>query len=137
MIKPKVLFLCTSNSSRTQMAEGFLKSMAGDRFEVFSAGGEAGEVSPAAIRAMKETGVDISSQTPTDVSKFFGVRFTYVVHLCDRERERDCPIFPGAIYRLKWDLENPSKSQSNVDMATRRVRDEIRRHVEEFVEQHG
>ena len=137
MIKPKVLFLCTANSSRTQMAEGFLKSMAAERFEVYSAGGKPGEVSPVAIRAMEEAGVDISGQTPTDVSKFFGQRFTYVVHLCDREKERECPIFPGAIYRLKWDLESPVASRSDVEVATRKVRDLIRRHVEGFVEQHG
>lgn len=137
MIKPKVLFLCTNNSSRTQMAEGFLKNLAGERFEIVSAGTDADGISPAAIDAMKEVGVDITTQTAKDVAKFFGVRFTYVVHLCDRQKERGCPIFPGAIYRLTWDLESPRESAANVENATRRVRDQIRRHVEEFVEQYG
>jgi len=133
MIKQKVLFLCTHNSSRTQMAEAFLRHLAGDRFDVVSAGGDEGEVSPAAVEVMREVGIDISRQHPKDVAKFLGRRFTYVIHLCDRRKERSCPIFPGAIYRLHWDLEDPKNSV----LAAKTVRDEIRRHIEDFVHNHG
>ena len=133
MIKQKVLFLCTHNSSRTQMAEGFLRHLAGDRFDVISAGGDQGELSPSAIDAMREVGIDISGNQPKDVAKYLGQRFTYVIHLCDRRKERACPIFPGAIYRLHWDLDDPRNSAP----VTRKVRDEIRRHIEDFVEKHG
>jgi len=67
---------------------------------------------------MKEVGVDIVGQTSKDVSQFFGVRFTYVVHLCDRHKEQQCPIFPGAIYRLTWDLESPADSPHGIEVAT-------------------
>jgi len=137
MIKQKVLFLCTQNSSRTQMPEGFLRHLAGDRFDIVSAGGAEGELSPAAIEAMREVGIDISRNQPKDVAKYLGQRFTYVIHLCDRRKERACPIFPGAIYRFHWDLDDPKKSSLSLPAATRKVRDQIRHHVEDFVQQHG
>lgn len=133
MIKQKVLFLCTHNSCRTQMAEGFLRQMAGDRFDIVSAGGDEGELSQAAVDAMREVGIDISGNRAKDVAQYLGHRFTYVIHLCDRRKEHACPIFPGAIYRMHWDLDDPKNSAQ----ATRKVRDEIRRHVEDFVQKHG
>lgn len=108
MIKPTVLFLCSGNSCRTQMAEAFLRDLAGDRFEAVSAGGDPALLDSEAVEAMNELGIDISSQTPKDVSRFLGQRFTFVILLCDRQKERTCPIFPGAIWRHQWDLENPS-----------------------------
>lgn len=93
MIKPKVLFLCTGNSRRTQMAEGFLRAMAGDRFDAISAGSEETPIDPDAIAVMREVGVDISGQETKAVNRFLGRRFNYVVSLCDREKERTCPIF--------------------------------------------
>jgi arsenate reductase len=137
MTKQKVLFLCTGNSSRTQMAEGFLRKMAGDDFDVVSAGGSPEELSPVAIEAMREIGVDISQHQTKDVAKYLGERFTYLIQLCDRQKEPACPIFPGAIYRLHWDLENPQHSDLGLHAGTRRVRDEIRQHVEDFVQKHG
>jgi arsenate reductase (thioredoxin) len=137
MIKQKVLFLCTENSSRTQMAEGFLRKMAGDEFDVVSAGGSPGELSPAAIEAMREVGIDISQHQTKDVADYLGKRFTYVIQLCDRRKERRCPIFPGAIYRLHWDLDDPQESALGLYSATRQVRDQIRRHVEDFVDKHA
>jgi arsenate reductase len=97
MIKPKVLFLCTGNSRRTQMAEGFLRTMAGDRFDVKSDGSEETPLDPEAVTVMREVGVDISGQETKAVNRFLGRRFSYVVTLCDREKERTCPIFPGVI----------------------------------------
>ena len=137
MIKQKVLFLCTGNSSRTQMAEGFLRSMAGDQFEVVSAGGSPEELSPAAIQAMREIGIDISNHQTKDVAEYLGERFTYLIQLCDRRKEPHCPIFPGAIYRLQWDLEDPEQSGLGLYADTWRCRDQIRGHIEDFVRKHG
>jgi len=137
MIKQKVLFLCTGNSSRTQMAEGFLRKMAGDQFEVVSAGGSPEELSPAAVEAMREIGIDISHQKTKDVVEYLGQRFTYLIQLCERRKEPHCPIFPGAIYRVHWDLEDPEHSDLGLYAATRRTRDQIRRHIEDFVKKHG
>src|SRR5262249_19085191 len=87
MIKPKVLFLCTGNSRRTQMAEGFLRAMAGDRFDVMSAGSEETPLDPDAVAVMREVGVDISGQETKAVNRFLGRRVSYLVTLCDREKE--------------------------------------------------
>ena len=119
------------------MAEGILRSLAGDRFEVVSAGGSPEELNPAAIEAMREIGIDISQNQTKDVAEYLGQRFTYLIQLCDRRKEPHCPIFPGAIYRLHWDLEDPEQSDFGVYAATQRSRDEIRRHIEDFVRKHG
>lgn len=139
MIKSSVLFLCTGNSRRTQMAEGFLRALAADEFDVVSAGADETPLDPDAVAAMREVGIDISRQEPKAVNRFLGRRFSYVVTLCDREKERTCPIFPGAIWRLQWDLEDPSWAVTPGERreAIRRVRDEIQRLVVEFVTKHG
>lgn len=138
MIKPKVLFLCTGNSRRTQMAEGFLRAMAGDRFDVVSAGSEETQPDPDAVAVMREVGVDISGQEGKAVNQFLGRRFSYVVSLCDREKERTCPIFPGAIWRMQWDIDNPSNAVTREEhrAALRCVRDDIQQRVAAFVEEH-
>ena len=97
MIKPKVLFLCSGNSCRTQMAEAFLSDLAGDRFEITSAGSEATPLDRDAVAAMRELGIDISGHQSKSVTSYLGQRFTFVITLCDRQQERTCPIFPGAI----------------------------------------
>jgi arsenate reductase (thioredoxin) len=135
MPKPKVLFLCTHNSCRSQMAEGFLRHIARDRFEVESAGAVASEVNPDAIRVMKEVGIDISAQRSKDSSEFLGKRFVYVVRVCDRAKET-CPIFPGAFKYFDWRLDDPAaaKGTDAERMAVfRRVRDEIEGRVLEFI----
>jgi len=139
MIKPKVLFLCSDNSCRTQMAEAFLRAMAGDSFEILSAGAEATALNREAVAAMHEVGLDISSQVPKKVDPFLRERVAYLVTLCDRAVERTCPIFPGATWRLTWPLENPAaaRSQQERSAATRRVRDAIREHVVQFVQEHA
>lgn len=139
MIKPKVLFLCTGNSRRTQMAEGFLRALAGDRFDVVSAGNDDTPLDPEAVAVMREVGVDISGQETKAVDRFLGRRFNYVVSMCDREKERTCPIFPGAIWRLQWDLEDASREVTREQRraALRRVRDDIRLRVAAFVEEHA
>jgi arsenate reductase len=135
VIKPTVLFLCTGNSCRTQMAESFLRDLAGDRFEITSAGAEEAPIDPEAVQAMLELGIDMSTQCPKKVDRFLGQRFSYVISLCDREHERTCPIFPGAIWRLKWALDDPARVPVSAErsIAVRRVRDQIRQKVVEFV----
>ncbi len=139
MIKPKVLFLCSDNGCRTQMAEAFLRDMAGERFEVASAGAEATALDPDAVAAMDEVGLDISRQTPKKVDLFLRERVAFLVTLCDREIERTCPIFPGATWRLQWPIENPASARSREEhrVLVRRARDEIRGHVLEFVQEHA
>ncbi len=140
MIKPKVLFLCTANRCRTQMAEAFLRDLAADRFDVSSAGyEEAPEICADAVAVMREVGIDISRQHPKKAEQFLKERFSYVITLCNREIEPSCPIFPGAIWRMKWPIENPAAAQNDDERRaiTRRVRDEIQRYVTEFVKENA
>jgi arsenate reductase len=135
MSKPSVLFLCTQNSCRSQMAEAFLRHLAGDCFEAASAGAQATRVNPDAARVMKEAGIDISTQWSKDVSEFRGQHFTYVVRVCDSAKET-CPIFPGAFRYFDWGLDDPAAAQGTEAerlAVFRRVRDEIERKVREFV----
>jgi arsenate reductase (thioredoxin) len=138
MIKPKVLFLCTANSCRTQMAEAMLRQIAGERFEITSAGADPAPLDPEAVDAMREIGIDIADQAPKDVVKFLGQRFTYVISLCDRQQERTCPTFPGAVWRQVWSMEDPAAAQSPDErrMLVRRLRDQIQQKVFEFANQH-
>src|SRR6185295_10450575 len=103
----RVLFLCTHNSARSQMAEGILRRMADGRVEVESAGTVATRVHPLAIAAMAERGIDIGSQRSKRMDELAGETFDYVVTVCDHANE-SCPIFPGAPERLHWSLEDPS-----------------------------
>ena len=128
-----VLFLCTHNSARSQMAEGLLRHLAGDRFESYSAGTEATHVRPLAVRAMDEIGIDISGQESKTLNRYLGVPFDYVVTVCDEANEA-CPFFPGAKNRLHWSFEDPAQATGSEEerlAAFRRVRDEIREHVEQ------
>ena len=138
MTKPKELFLCTGNSCRTQMAEAFLRDLAGDRFEVTSAGDKFTDVDPDAVEAMRELGIDISAQTPKNIDHFLTERFGYVISLCDRQKERSCPVFHGAIWRANWDVDNPARAQSAEEhrALVRQARDQIRERVIEFVTKH-
>ncbi|HWP34867.1 MAG TPA: arsenate reductase ArsC [Thermodesulfobacteriota bacterium] len=131
----RVLFLCTHNSARSQMAEGLLRALAGDRFEVASAGTEPTTVHSLAVRAMQEIGIDLSSHRSKTVARFAGQPFDYVIAVCDAA-DRACPAFPGAAARLTWSLEDPS--QATGDEAARlavfrRVRDELRRRIEAWL----
>lgn len=133
--KPRVLFLCTGNSCRSQMAEGFLRHLAGNRFEVVSAGLDPSPVDEDTIAAMAEVGVDISSQTAKPIKPFLGQSFAYVISVCDRAVER-CPIFPFALRRLDWPFPDPAAidGPEHVRTATfRRVRDGIREQIEDFL----
>ena len=132
MEKTKVLFLCTHNSARSQMAEGLLRHLAGDRFEVMSAGTEATQVRPLAVRAMDELGIDISDQESKTMERFLGDTFDYVITVCDDANEA-CPIFPGARRRLHWSFEDPAQATGSEEERLRvfqSVRDEIRERIE-------
>src|SRR5215203_258025 len=108
--RAQVLFLCTHNSARSQMAEGLLRHLARDRFEVMSAGTEAAHVRPLARRAMDEIGVDISGQESKTLERYLGEPFDYVITVCDDANEA-CPFFPGAQSRLHWSLPDPSAAK--------------------------
>jgi arsenate reductase (thioredoxin) len=123
--KTRVLFLCTHNSARSQMAEGLLKHLAGDRFEALSAGTEATHVRPLAVRAMREVGIDISGQESKTLEGYLKEPFDYVITVCDDANE-SCPFFPAASTRLHWSFENPSKAKGSEEERLevfRRVRD--------------
>src|SRR5215211_6081474 len=131
--KKRVLFLCTHNSARSQMAEGLLRDLAGDRFEVMSAGTEATRVRPLAIRAMEEIGVDISGQESQTLDRYLKEPFDRVVTVCDDANEA-CPFFPGAKGRLHWSFEDPSKAEGSEEerlAVFRSVRDRIRQRIED------
>lgn len=133
MAKPRVLFLCTGNSARSQMAEGMLHEMAGDRFEVLSAGTHPAGLNPLAIEAMREIGIDISKHRSKNVTEFLGKPIEYVVTVCDRAKE-SCPIFPGTYKFLSWSLDDPASFTGTRDeklQAFRRIRDQISRHIEQ------
>ena len=135
--KPKVLFLCTGNSCRSQMSEGFLRHIAGETFEVFSAGTDPVTVNPNAVRVMSERGIDISGQQSKGVKPFLGHHFPYVITVCDQANER-CPIFPGVVTRLHWSFEDPAQAVGTNEerlAVFRRVRDEMEASVRRFVEE--
>jgi len=132
--KKRVLILCTGNSARSQMAEGLLRYIAGNRFDVYSAGTIASFVRPQAIQAMQEIGIDIGSHRSKSVDEFAGQEFDYVITVCDNAKQ-NCPVFPGKTERIHWSFDDPAEatgSDEEVLSVFRRVRDEIRRRLEEF-----
>ena len=130
--KARVLFLCTHNSARSQMAEGLLRQLAGDHFEAYSAGTEATGVRPQAIKVMNEIGIDISGQKSKTFEEYLGQSFDYVITVCDAANEA-CPIFPGAKRRLHWSFEDPAAAVGSEEDRLRvfqSVRGRIREHLE-------
>lgn len=131
--KKRVLFLCTGNSARSQMAEGILRHLAGSKYEVVSAGTSPKGVHPFTVEVMKESGIDASSQTSKDVSQFAGQEFDYVITVCDRAKQQ-CPVFPGAA-PIHWGFDDPSEADISRQLETfRRVRDEILHRIRLFLE---
>ena len=126
-MKTKVLFLCTGNSARSQMAEGLLRWYAGEDYEALSAGTHPVGVNPLAIEVMQEIGIDISHQTSKNVSGFLGMSIPYVITVCDRAKE-SCPIFPGTFQFLSWSFDDPAAATGGKEERLalfRRVRDEL------------
>lgn len=133
--RKRVLFLCTENSARSQMAEGLLRRLAGDVYDVFSAGVAPSSVRPEAIAVMREVGIDISQQRSKSIDEFSGQQFDYVITVCDNAREH-CPVFPGAARQMHWSFDDPAGAAGDeaARLAVfRRVRDEI----DERLREHG
>jgi arsenate reductase len=137
--RQRVLFLCTHNSARSQMAEGWLRHLAGDRYEVHSAGTEATYVRPLAIRAMIEIGVYISGHKSKTLERYLEQSWDYVITVCDSANEA-CPVFSGARQRLHWSFPDPSTATGSDDeqfAVYRLVRDAIRARIEDFLRSRG
>ena len=131
----RVLFLCTGNSARSQMAEGLLRKIAGDRFEVFSAGIRPAGLNPNAVTAMAEIGIDISRYRSKSVDEFAGQQFDYVITVCDNAKE-SCPIFPGAGKRIHHSFEDPAAAPTHQQFPVfRKVRDGISVWLRDFVQE--
>lgn len=137
-MKKKVLFICVHNSARSQMAEEYLRLLGGDQFEVESAGYRPSEINPLVVKVMMEDGVDLTNKKTQDLydlikqGKFFG----YVITVCERAKEEECPIFPGVPMRLNWELENPENYTGTEEQKldkVRALRDKIKELVEEFI----
>ncbi len=137
----KVLFLCVHNSARSQMAEAFLKKYAGDRFSVESAGLEPGTLNPYVVRAMAESGIDISGNPTKSAFDLFkaGRSFQIVVTVCSKEAAERCPVFPGLAERHHWPFDDPSAMKGGdeeIMAGVRRVRDQIEAAVKDFIAGH-
>jgi len=136
-MKQRVLFLCTGNSCRSQMAEGWLKALGGDRFEVFSAGIEAHGKNPRAITVMQEAGVDISAQESEILDPDLLKSIDLLVTVCGHADEH-CPIVPGVCKKVHWPFDDPAKAtgdEAEIMHSFRRVRDQIRGRIALFLKQ--
>jgi arsenate reductase len=138
MKKIKVLFVCVHNSARSQIAEAYINSMFGDRFEAQSAGLEPGVLNPYAVKVMGEMGLDISGNKTKDVFDFVkkGAIFEYVITVCDGANAERCPIFSGVTKRLHWSFPDPAAlggTDEDKLQGTREIRDAIKAHIEEWI----
>ncbi|KPV51252.1 protein tyrosine phosphatase [Kouleothrix aurantiaca] len=134
-MKQRALILCTANSARSQMAEGLLRALADDRFEVFSAGTRATQVNPFAIQAMQLRGIDISGQRSKALTEYLAEPFDYVITVCDNAAE-NCPLFPGPAQRIHWGFPDPVAAEgSDADRlaAFVTVRDAIEAQLREWL----
>jgi arsenate reductase len=133
MSKKRVLILCTGNSARSQMAEGLLRNVAGEDFEVFSAGTKPVGLNPNAVVAMNEAGIDISNHRSKSVDEFAGQQFDYVITVCDNAK-KTCPIFLGGGARIHQSFEDPAAVPAEHQLAAfRNVRDQIAAWLGQFV----
>ncbi|NPV80200.1 MAG: arsenate reductase (thioredoxin) [Firmicutes bacterium] len=134
-MKRKIMFLCTGNSCRSQMAEGFARALFGDSWEVYSAGIEPAGVNPRAIEVMREVGIDISMQTSDPIESRLLREMDLVVTLCGDAEER-CPVTPPSVSRIHWPLPDPARakgSEEEIMAEFRKVRDDIKRRVEDLL----
>ena len=137
MEKQTVLILCTGNSARSQMAEGIIRDIAGDRFEVQSAGVAPSSVRPEAIAVMREIGIDITSHRSKSVDEFVEETFDYIITVCDNAKE-SCPLFPGNATRIHWSIDDPAEEKGSSDerlQAFRKARDEIKEKLVDFADE--
>jgi arsenate reductase len=134
----RILVLCTGNSCRSQMAEGYLRKFAGDKAEVFSAGLEAHAVNPLAIAAMKEDGIDITHHSSNNIEEFRNINFDYVITVCDHAKER-CPFFSSRSKAFHHNFPDPAKakgSKEEIWQQFRSVRQSIKDYCQQFVAEH-
>jgi arsenate reductase len=127
LAKRRLLFVCTGNSARSQIAEGLLRHEAGDEYDVFSAGTDPAGVRPEAVAVMRELWIDISGQQSKSLDEFIGQHFDYVITVCDKAKEK-CPVFPGETVRLHWPFDDPARIQGSAEERLaefRRLRDAI------------
>ncbi len=106
--KEKIIFICTGNACRSQIAEGIMRKIAGDNFDVFSAGSHPSLVHPMSIKVMKEIGIDITSHTSDPISNFLSKNINIVITVCDNA-DKVCPVFPGRVERIHWSIKDPFK----------------------------
>ncbi len=134
----KILVLCTGNSCRSQIAEGYLKHFAGNKAEVYSAGIETHGVNPKAIAIMQEDGIDISDHTSNNIDEYNGIDFDYVITVCDNAKE-NCPYFPSQAEKFHYNFPDPAKAQGTPDEVMeefRKVRGMIKDYTNNFITKH-
>ena len=131
----KILVLCTGNSCRSQIADGYLKYYAGDKAVVYSAGVETHGVNPRAIATMKSDGIDISGNTSNNITEYAGIEFDFVITVCDNAKER-CPFFPSNAQKFHYNFPDPAKAQGTeleIEQAFESVRNLIKQYCADFV----
>lgn len=131
----RILVLCTGNSCRSQIAEGYLQTFAGDKAAVYSAGIETHGVNPRAIETMKEDGIDISNHTSNNIDEYRNINFDFVITVCDNAKER-CPFFPTTAKKFHQNFSDPAKSrgtEEEIKEQFRQVRQQIKEYCEKFV----
>jgi arsenate reductase len=133
-----ILVLCTGNSCRSQLAEGYLRHFAGDKATIYSAGIETHGVNPKAIQVMAEDHIDISKHTSNNADEYIGIPFDYIITVCDNANE-NCPYFPGSAQRFHYNFPDPAKAVGTPDEVMdefRKVRDMIKEYSKDFVTEH-
>ncbi|HIB52869.1 MAG TPA: arsenate reductase ArsC [Candidatus Marinimicrobia bacterium] len=136
--KKKVLFICTGNSCRSQMAEGLLRDMAGDRFDVFSAGTHPSKVHPMSTAVMAEDGIDISEHTSDFIDDYLNKGIDIVITVCD-SADSLCPSFPGDVERIHWSIDDPFQGwdiKNNKIDSYRETRDILKKNIKELIKNH-
>ena len=133
--KEKIIFICTGNACRSQIAEGIMRQIAGDNFDVFSAGSHPSLVHPMSIKVMKEIGINITSHTSDPISNFLSKNINIVVTVCDNA-DKVCPVFPGKVERIHWSIKDPFKGwgsdPDDLDNFTR-TRDDLYERIKNFL----
>lgn len=132
----RVLFLCTGNSARSQMAEALLRNLGKDDFEVYSAGTDPKPLNPLAVKVMQEIQIDISPQHSKDLNAFIDQKFDFIITVCDRARD-NCPTFPGDNVRIHWSYDDPAEiegTEEEKQAVFRRVRNEIRNRLNIWIQ---
>ena len=133
--KEKIIFICTGNACRSQIAEGVMRKLAADKFDVFSAGSNPSLVHPMSIKVMKEIGIDITSHTSDPISKFLSKNINIVVTVCDNAN-KVCPIFPGKVERIHWSIKDPFKgwnSQPDDLVNFRKTREDLNARIKNLI----